>query len=111
MKPRKNTLDERATELKSRLINSGLETVGLGTEATYTLNRAALKIGVSYSTARRLLRDDPDVQRYSCTTGQEVVFPGMKLRKHQRVRMTWIIPESSIQRAKLKMRVHSPIAA
>jgi hypothetical protein len=102
MRPRKTTFEERATALKARL-NSDPETTAR-TEATYDLKQAAAKIGVSYSTARRLLNTDPNVQRYSGTTGQQPFFPGMALKRHQRVRLTWIIPESSIQRVILKMR-------
>ena len=105
MRPRKNTFEERAAALKARL-NGDLKTVVFGSneEPTYDLKQAAAKIGVSYSTARRLLNADPDVQRYSCTMGQEAFFPGMALKRHQRVRLTWIIPESSVQRVTLKMR-------
>lgn len=103
MRPRKKTFEQRAAELKARL-HGDLET-GAGTdEATYDLTQAAAKMGVSYSTARRLLNADPHVQRYSGTTGQKAFFPGMALKRHQRVRLTWIIPESSIQRVILKMR-------
>jgi hypothetical protein len=104
MRPRKNTYEERAAALKARL-NADLEMVaGIGEEPTYDLKQAAAKMGVSYSTARRLLNADPNVQRYSGTTGQQAFFPGMALKRHQRVRLTWIIPESSIQRVILKMR-------
>ena len=84
--------------------NGDFEVVAGTDEATYDLKQAAAKMGVSYSTARRLLDADPDVQRYSGTTGQQAFFPGMALKRHQRVRLTWIIPESSIQRVILKMR-------
>lgn len=113
MRPRKNTFEERAAALKARL-NGDLEmvvVVGANEESTYDLKRAAAKIGVSYSTARRLLNADPDVQRYSGTTGQQAFFPGMALKRYQRVRLTWIIPESSIQRVILKMRGHRLDAA
>ncbi len=104
MRPGKNTLEERAAALKARL-NGDIETVaGIDEEPTYDLKQAAAKMGVSYSTARRLLNGDPNVQRYSGTTGQQAFFPGMALKRHQRVRLTWIIPESSIQRVLLKMR-------
>jgi hypothetical protein len=104
MRRRKNKFEERAAALKARL-NGDIETVaGIDEEPTYDLKQAAAKIGVSYSTARRLLNADPNVQRYSGTTGQQAFFPGMALKRHQRVRLTWIIPESSIQRVILKMR-------
>lgn len=90
--------------MKARL-NGDLEMVaGTDEEPTYDLKQAAAKMGVSYSTARRLLNADPNVQRYSGTTGQQAFFPGMVLKRHQRVRLTWIIPDSSIQRVILKMR-------
>jgi hypothetical protein len=103
MRARKNTFEERAAALKARR-NGDLVVAGTDEEPTYDLKEAAAKMGVSYSTARRLLNADPDVQRYSATTGQHAFFPGMALKRHQRVRLTWIIPESSIQRVILKMR-------
>ena len=104
MRARKNTFGERAAALKARL-DGDIETVaGIDEAPTYDLKEAAAKMGVSYSTARRLLNADPNVQRYSGTTGQQAFFPGMALKRHQRVRLTWIIPESSIQRVILKMR-------
>lgn len=104
MRRRKTTFEERAAALKARL-NGDLEMVApIDKEPTYNLKQAAAKMGVSYSTARRLLNAEPDVQRYSGTTGQQAFFPGMALKRHQRVRLTWIIPESSIQRVILKMR-------
>jgi hypothetical protein len=111
MRPRKNTFEERTAALKARLTSDLEPVVGSDEEPTYDLKQAAAKMGVSYSTARRLLNTDPNVRRYSGTTGHQAFFPGMALKRHQRVRLTWIIPESSIQRVKLMMRGHSPIAA
>jgi hypothetical protein len=92
MRPRK-TFQERAAALKARR-NGDFEMVArTDEEPTYDLKHAAAKMGVSYSTARRLLTADPDVQRYRATTGQQAFFPGMALKRHQRVRLTWIIPE------------------
>jgi hypothetical protein len=104
VRPRRNTFEERAAALKARLHGDDETVIGIGDEPTYNLKKAAARIGVSYSTARRLLNADPEVQRYSGTTGQQAFFPGMALKRHQRVRLTWIIPESSIQRVILKMR-------
>lgn len=104
MRPRTTTFEERAAALKARLTCAVETVVECDGKRTYDLKQAAAKIGVSYSTARRLLNSDPDVQRYSGTTGQQAFFPGMALKRHQRVRLTWIIPESSIQRMILKMR-------
>jgi len=104
VRARKNTFEERAALLRKRLTGNVETPVETDHEATYDLTQAAAKIGVSYSTARRLLNDDPNVRRYSGTTGQQAFFPGMALKRHQRVRLTWIIPESSIQRVILKMR-------
>jgi hypothetical protein len=77
-----------------------------GEPRTYNLRQAARRLGVSYSTARRLLDGDPDVRRYSAATG-EPVFPGTPLKRFQRVRMTWVIPESSIERLILQMQGQS----
>jgi hypothetical protein len=104
MRPRNKTFEERAAALKARLHGDLGMVAGTDEEPAYDLKQAAAKMGVSYSTARRLLNGDPNVQRYSGTTGQQAFFPGMALKRHQRVRLTWIIPESSIQRVILKMR-------
>jgi hypothetical protein len=64
-------------------------------EITFNLAEAAVKLGVSYSSARRLLQNEPGVRRYSTGT-QGPVYPGSKLKRFQRVRLTWVIPESAI---------------
>jgi hypothetical protein len=111
VKPRKDTFEERAAALKARLTHDLAIVVGTEDHRTYDLAKAAAKIGISYSTARRLLKADPDVRRYSGTTGEQPFFPGMELKRHQRVRLTWVIPESSIQRVILKMRGQQLAAA
>ena len=93
-------LERRCAELKQRLRSNECTIIRLSAPVeprTYNLRQAALRLGVSYSTARRLLDADPHVRRYSTATG-EPVFPGTPLKRFQRVRLTWVIPESSIER-------------
>jgi hypothetical protein len=92
--------ERRCAELKQRLGSNDCAVGRLPAPVeprTYNLHQAAQRLGVSYSTARRLLDADPNVRRYSTATG-EPVFPGTPLKRFQRVRMTWVIPESSIER-------------
>jgi hypothetical protein len=61
-------------------------------------------LGVSYSTARRLLIAE-NVGRYSGTTGEgPPVYPGTPVKRFQRVRMTYLITDADIDRIKQKMR-------
>jgi hypothetical protein len=84
-----------AAETKSEQCTLVINEAGKS-ESTYNLSHAAVKLGVSYSSARRLLQNEPGVRRYS--TGTEgPVYPGSKLKRYQRVRLTWVIPESAIQ--------------
>ena len=92
MKP--EVLERRCAELKDRLRKQNCAVIRLpaqGEPQTFHLRQAARRLGVSYSTARRLLDGDPGVRRYSAATG-EPVFPGTALKRFQRVRMTWVIP-------------------
>ena len=105
--------ERRCAELKARLRSHDCEGIGLPAQLksrTYNLRQTALRLGVSYSTARRLLDADPEVRRYSTATGQPV-FPGTPLKRFQRVRMTWVIPESSIERLIRQMQGQRSTAA
>lgn len=57
---------------------------------------------MSYSSARRLLHNEPGVRRYSTGTDGPV-YPGSKLKRFQRVRLTWVIPECAIQNVVSRM--------
>ena len=69
-------------------------------EPTIKVSEAAARLGVSNSTARRLLK--PDARRYRIGLDGPM-FPGDKLKRGQRVRMAWIITESAIQRVISRM--------
>jgi hypothetical protein len=74
-------------------------------EKRLNLAGAARELGVSYSTARRLLRHESGVMRYSTTTaGTQAIFPDTLLKRNQKVRMTYVIPESVIVRLRCRMR-------
>jgi hypothetical protein len=111
---KQEVFERRCSELKERqAIKQDCDVVRLPPQSasrTYSLRQAAQRLGVSYSTARRLLATDPDVRRYSTATG-EPVFPGTPLKRFQCVRLTWVIPESAIQRLILKMQGQQPAAA
>ena len=98
---RPEVFERRCAEMKGRqLAMPDCEVARLPPQSEpspYNLRQAARRLGVCYSTARRLLASDPDVRRYSTATG-EPVFPGTPLKRFQCVRLTWVIPESSIQR-------------
>jgi hypothetical protein len=73
-------------------------------ERNLSLAQAAAELGVSYSTARRMLAHEEGVRRYSTTTaGDAVVYPRQKLKRYQRVRLSFVIPESVIERVKRRM--------
>jgi hypothetical protein len=73
-------------------------------ERNLSLSEAAAAIGVSYSTARRMLAHEEGVRRFSTTTaGDAVVYPGQRLKRYQRVRLTFVIPESVVERVKRRM--------
>jgi hypothetical protein len=67
----------------------------------WSLKDAAAELGVSYWTARRIFNNE-NVQRYS-TAGGIPVYPSTPLKRFQRVRMTYIITDSDIDRVKRKM--------
>jgi hypothetical protein len=111
MKP--GVLERKCAELKQRLTEQNCAVSRLpapGEPRTYNLRQAARYVGVSYSTARRLLYRDLEVRRYSAATG-EPVFPGTPLKRFQRVRMSWVIPESSIERLIQQMQGQRSTAA
>jgi hypothetical protein len=106
--------DEEQRKMRERLAGKVSEPVATPAqqdeEKKYKLSQAAKRLGVSYATAGRLLIGEPGVKRYSGTMGNEAVFPTTKLKRHQRVRMTWIIPETAIQSVLRNMCVR-PLAA
>ena len=75
------------------------------TGTRWSLKDAAKELGVSYWTARRIFNDE-NVQRYS-TAGGVPVYPSTPLKRLQRVRMTYIITDSDIDRVKKKMQGES----
>jgi hypothetical protein len=107
-RPKKIKLDQKCAKLKAKVLGLPLP---IGQEMrkedqkpkTYTLKEAAKELGRSYSTTRRLLIEDVDVERCSATNGKGF-FPSMSLKRFQRVRMTWVIPQSSIDRVRRRMR-------
>ena len=111
---KQETFERRCSEMKERQeIKRDSDVFLLAPQSasrTYNLRQAAKRLGVSYSTARRLLATDPYVRRYSTTTG-EPAFPGTPLKRFQCVRLTWVIPESAIERLILKMQGRQPAAA
>jgi hypothetical protein len=97
----KNEFERRAAEMKKRFTGElqMVPTTMPNGEKKFNLGEAARKLGVSYSTARRLLRHERGVLRYSTTTaGTSPVYPGTPLKRNQRVRMTYVVPESVIKR-------------
>jgi hypothetical protein len=108
----KSTFEKRASEMKKRL--SGelqvVPTTVSNEERKFSLRDVAQRLGVSYSTARRLLSHEEGVGRYSTTTaGTAAVFPSTPLKRNQRVRMTYVVPESVLSR--LQIRMHGEQAA
>jgi hypothetical protein len=67
-----------------------------------TLQYAAQKLGVSYWTARRMFIAE-SVERYSMA-GEGTVYPTTPLKRHRRVRMTYLITDADIERLRRKMR-------
>lgn len=101
MKP--EIFQRRAAELRERMSASE-------PERTFNLAETAQELGVSYSTARRLC-NQANVRRYSTTNGA-VIFPGSPLKRFQRVRYTYVVTQSDIERIKNQMRgLPLPIAA
>lgn len=104
MMPRE-VFNRKAEEMKRRLTEPALPVKASAAKAgSYNLTEAALEIGVSYSTARRILANEDGVRRYSTTTtGDAVIYPGQNLKRYQRVRMTYVIDKAAIDRVKLRM--------
>jgi AraC-like DNA-binding protein len=110
MRPRKNTREERFNLMRERQARPHIPVLeerpatAVTNEPTFNLAQVARQLGVSYSTARRLVQYEPGVRRYSTTTaGTSPVFPGTALRRCQRVRMSFVIPESVVVRLRQKM--------
>lgn len=114
---KKNEFERRAAEMRDRNAGKGQPSNVDGqrvvvladrsksdelTERTYNLSHTAVLLGVSYSTARRLCNQE-NVRRYSTTSG-DVVYPGSKVKRFQRVRLTYVVTESDIDRIRNKMR-------
>ena len=72
-------------------------------EPNHTMAEAACMLGVSRSTALRIFKNEPGVLRYSTTNGNEIVYPGKPLKRYQRVRMSYVIPESVLMRVKNRL--------
>ena len=68
----------------------------------WSLKAAAIELGVSYWTARRMFLAE-NVGRYS-TGGNAPVYPATPLKRFQRVRMTYLITPADIERVRGKMR-------
>lgn len=101
----KDVFDRRAAEMKCRMlkVEPPVTSVPAG-ERTCSLSVAAVELGVSYKTALRLLANEDGVRRYSTTSSKDaVVYPGTRLKRNQRVRMTYVIPESVVDRVKHMM--------
>jgi hypothetical protein len=69
-------------------------------EPIISVAEAAMRLGVSNSTARRLLKKA--ALRYRIGVDGPM-FPGDKLKRGQQVRMAWIIPEKAVNEIKLRM--------
>lgn len=69
----------------------------------WSLKEAANELGVSYWTARRIFIAE-NVGRYSTGIGTSPVYPSTPLKRFQRVRMTYVITDSDIERVQKKMR-------
>jgi hypothetical protein len=77
----------------------------------YNLGQAAKLLRVAYKTARRLCLAQ-GCARYSCGPGDEVIFPGDKVKRRTvRTRMTWKITGADIAQIRLRMRTSSKLAA
>jgi|SRR5947209_5005712 len=77
----------------------------------YNLSEASRLLDVAYNTAKRLCLAH-GCARYSCGPGDNVIFPGNKLkRRAARTRMTWKITDADIAEIRLKMRGGVKLAA
>ena len=105
---KKEEFERRCEEMRGRSVppppepTRELASVHRHTGTRWSLKDAATKLGVSYWRARRIFNDE-NVQRYS-TAGGVTVYPSTLLKRFQRVRMTYIITDSDIDRVKKKMR-------
>jgi len=99
---RSDLFEFRAAEMRGRMATSEQAAQQEAKRETYTLKEAAIELGVSYSTACRLCK--LHVRRYSTGLTGDVVYPGMTLKRSQRVRFTYVIEEADIQKIKNLMR-------
>jgi hypothetical protein len=77
----------------------------------YNLSEAARLLDVAYNTAKRLCLAH-GCARYPCGPGDDVIFPGDKLkRRATRTRMTWKITDADIAEIRLRMRGTAKLAA
>jgi hypothetical protein len=97
---RRELFEVRAAAMRERMATR--DQAVQGTERTYSLAQAAVELGVSYSTARRLCKEH--ARRYSTTMTGNVVYPGTTLKRFQRVRISYVIEEADIQKIKNLMR-------
>ena len=99
---RPEVLNSRCVAMKARFLGAAKPKVvmidGGAFEETYTLAEAARLLGVSYTTAGRLLKAEAGVMRYRTGSDGSVGFGDTKLKRLQRVRLTWVIPEGVIRR-------------
>jgi hypothetical protein len=68
----------------------------------WSLKDAAVELGVSYWTARRLFIAE-NVRRFSAA-GEMPAYPATPLKRFQRVRMTYVVTDADIDSVKRKMR-------
>jgi hypothetical protein len=97
-------LEARQDEMKQRMsmgqaqtLRQELAPIKADEEPSYDLNGAAVRLGLPYKMTWRLMRNRKDIHRFSGTDGTPY-YPGMPLKRFQRVRLTYRIPESTIQR-------------
>ena len=100
MRPRKNTLEERAAALKARL-NGDIETVAGVYEKPLTVNEAAERWGQSPRATRRYFMEVIGVR---IKLSPERRVNGRKKRKY----VTLLIPPSVLER---EIRKHTQMAA
>lgn len=106
--------EQRAAELRQRMTatktapalviaKSGSTVV----EPMVNLQEAARRIGVSYTTAARILANEPGVRRFSTTPLGEVIYPDTLPKRGRRVRFTYIVPVTVVERVIRRMGVNS----
>jgi hypothetical protein len=101
MKP--EVFEARAAEMRQRMAAKTSKVVPLRSEPKpaerkYSIGEAADILGISYSTALRLFRNEAGVPQYSTRSGRQNVYPDTPLKRFEQVRMTYVIPESVLRR-------------